>query len=248
VAVVPDRASPCNRVARIANDPISTMPIAFGAQWEAPARFAFAQEVQMTQMPVSPQQFEDGLDIDAEAHELPGWPKVVGIISIVWGGIGITCIGCGVAGALFAPSLIPRDQAAQMPPPMMSPLQYLQMLLGVVMAILLIFAGVLTLRRNISGRYLHLAYAALSLPLFALSIWAGLQQQAAMDQWAAQNPDSPMAKSMSGPQAQIGQVVGWAFGAAFGLLYPLFLFIWFGLIKRTPRSMGAGMVEPREVI
>ncbi|MBL8762272.1 MAG: hypothetical protein JNL50_13320 [Phycisphaerae bacterium] len=181
------------------------------------------------------------LDYDIDAIEPPRWPKAVGITSIVIGSIMVGCAGCGVVGLVVAPSLVPEDMKAQMPPSQASPGMLIHLAAGAISDILLIVAGAMTVGRKIAGRHLHLAYAGFAIVLFGIGVWLQFQQQAIMQQWAAQNPDNPQAKAMSGPMGNIGLIFGIAIGALFGVVYPVFLIIWFGMVKRTQESMTGGI-------
>ena len=172
----------------------------------------------------------------------PAWPKVVGIISIVWAALGLTCSGCGVVGLVMNSSMGPqmeqafRDQGetAPLPPSMqVTTGQYAQVVVGVLMALLLLFAGITTLARSSTGRMLHLAYGALSLPLAAWSVYITMQQMAAMDQYVQDYPDSMFA-AQHNPAIYIGML---AFGLVLGLAWPVFCLVWFGVIKTKPEQM-----------
>lgn len=173
---------------------------------------------------------------------LPQWPKVIGIISICLAGLGLTCQVCGVAMAPLSMSIIPADQRDQYPPNMgVGPLVYLAAALGLPHGLLLLVAGIQTMRRRASGKMLHLIYALLALPLVAFGIWVQVEQQAVIAQWVRENPDTVYAKQMQMPGAAMGQYIGMIFGIFFGLAYPVFLLIWFGIVKAkadmgTPRT------------
>lgn len=178
---------------------------------------------------------------DSLAPIQPGWPKVVGIISIVLGSISVLCGVCGIAwGGFIAPAMMPPDQ--QVPVGLfVSPAQMVLGGIGFLFNILLIVAGAMTVGRKPVGRILHLVFAAASIVLFFVGIPLALQQQAVMEQWARDNPGHVVAKGMQGPGGKIGPMIGLAIGAVFGLGYPLFLVVWFGFIKRKPNSMTGGM-------
>lgn len=184
------------------------------------------------------------LDYDVDALEPPGWPKRLGITSIVFGALMVGCAGCGVIGFVFQKSMIPPEQAANMPPSQMTPESMIHMAAGTANDILLIIAGSMTLARKNLGRYLHLFYASLAIVLAAIAVWLLFKQQAATQQWAAQNPDNPTAKAMSGPMGQIGLIIGLAMITLLGFGYPLFILVWFGLVKRTHESMTGGVERP----
>lgn len=176
----------------------------------------------------------------------PGWPKVVGIISIVWGSLWILCGGCGTAFQIWGASLMPPDPAASTPPPSVGPLQVVSALIGIAIDVFLIVAGVMTVSRKPLGRQLHLIYAAIALPVFVLGMYAQMQQQALMQQWVQQNPDTQAAKWMSSGQGTAGTMIGWGCAAIAGLVYPLFLLVWFGIVKRGKDSMTGGVSAPEE--
>jgi hypothetical protein len=169
---------------------------------------------------------------------LPTWPKVVGIISIGWGSLGIVCGGCGMIMPMIATGAM-KGSGQELPPAMMpqGP-QMVLMAVGLLLAVLLIVAGVATLNRKASGFAMHLGYALVSIPLTLLSLYFSWKQQGELAAWAAANPQNPMALQMSNPGQQMGQVVGMVFGGVLGLGYPVFCLIWFGLVKKV-RDMGA---------
>jgi predicted tellurium resistance membrane protein TerC len=167
----------------------------------------------------------------------PAWPKVIGWISAVWGGLSGCCMLFGGVMAIGGAAMIPADQRNQFPPQFITPPMMVLMVVGVVSSILLLVAGIFTINRKITGRYLHLTYAILSLALFPVGIYLGLQNQAEMESWIRQNPDTQFAKQQAAGGA-VGQIFGYAM-QGIGLLHILFLIVWFGVIKKTAASMGA---------
>lgn len=174
--------------------------------------------------------------------EAPRWPKVVGTISIVWACIGLFCAGCGFAVMPFqAQFMEPMLEGAPLPPTMvMGPLDWALAGIGLGLTFVLLFAGIATVGRKPVGRTLHLAYALAALPLVAVNIWNALDKNAAMAQWAADYPNSPMAQGQSGPGAAFGAAISVILILLFGLAWPVFCLIWFGLVKRTAESMTGG--------
>lgn len=171
------------------------------------------------------------------------WPKVVGIISIGWGCFGLTCLACGVGGLLLSSSMLPAEMRNQPLPPTMqlSAVQAVLFAVGFVMSIILIAAGILTLRRSMAGRTLHLIWAVVSCLTVIVSIYLAWQQTLAMEQWLNDNPDSQFAK---GPRVGRGASMAIAVGLnAIGLIWPAFCLIWFGAVKRTAASFGAAPVK-----
>lgn len=182
--------------------------------------------------------------IDADFADPAGprvykWPVVIGIISIVWSSLGITCAGCGAGMLAMLPAMF-KDQGPLPPTMQMSGLLAINMGLGVMMGILLLTAGILTLRRNATGGMLHMVYGVLGLPLVAFGTWVQFQQMAAMDQWVAENAGSPFARGHSSAGGMIGVVVG----LVLGLAWPIFVLIWFGVVKRGAGSMGVRPAPP----
>jgi hypothetical protein len=179
-------------------------------------------------------------EFDDLPPELPGWPKVVGILSICIGGFWLLCGGCGLAqvfvGGMFQP---PPEVLAKMPPPELTKpgLGPMVMLVaGMGMSTLLLVAGILTVRRGPVGRILHLVYASISIPMMAVSMFLHFQHQVPIQKWISENPDHPGLK-----QAQMIVTIGTGVAVvltALNLAYVVFLLIWFGAVKRKGTDMG----------
>lgn len=177
--------------------------------------------------------------------EPPGWPKVVGGISIGWAALGLTCAGCGVAGMAFMTSGSLPGMEGPLPPPMVpTPLTWIFMLLSFAPPILLLAAGIVTMSRKPVGRPLHLVYAVIAIVMTAVGVWFQLQQQAAMEAWIQQNPDSPWAQQQNAPGAQMGQIAGLIVGIIAGFAWPIFCLVWFGLIKTKPEDFTGNAPAP----
>ncbi len=180
----------------------------------------------------------DDFDIDPI---LPGWPKPVGIISIVLASLSLTCGTCGVIGSVMSPMFMKMAGPDAGPvPPMMQPqiMNYVQMAIGLLWAGLLLTAGIMTLRRLYTGRLLHLVYAIGSIPLLVWSIMTQLDMAAQLNQWAQQNPGSPFAQGNN-------PWIGIAITVIFGLPWPLFCLIWFGVVKTKPEHFTGGQLVDR---
>ncbi len=174
--------------------------------------------------------------------EPPGWPKVVGIISIVWASLGLFCGGCGGLMAFVGPMMIPEAQRDQFPPNMSpGPALLAVIAVGMLSGVLLLVAGVMTLRRKPIGSTLHMVCAVISLLLIFPNIYFQLQQQTDLAKWASENPASQFAQQMNSPAQKMMQTGGLLFGVVIGAAYPVFLLIWFGLVKR-----GAAAYGPRD--
>lgn len=175
----------------------------------------------------------------------PVWPKVIGIISIVLGSIGLTCGGCGALSMVVFLPMAESQMGEPVPPPMqLGVLHWLLMGVGMALAVLLLVAGIVTVMRRPEGRTLHLLYAALNIPITMASAAIQVRQINEMAQWAANNPDSMWAKQQNMPGGGVGQWAGLVFGVVLGLSYPVFLLIWFGLVKRRKEDMTGTAPPP----
>ncbi len=167
--------------------------------------------------------------------EPPGWPKVVGIVSIVWASLGLLCSVCGVASLAMMPQMLKgaEQQLGPMPDVMKpDPAQMIMAVVGMIGPVLLLIAGILTLSRKPAGRTLHLVYAGVSLVLGMIGGGLAVRHQLAVEAWAAANSADPWAKQASSPFAWIGIV----FGVGISLLWPVFCLCWFGLAKKRPEE------------
>ena len=183
--------------------------------------------------PVDPPQIE--LDTPP-----PSWPKVVGIISIVFGALGLTCNAFTiVAGAVFMPmgaeAMMETLGTSEPPPSMvMQPLDWVAVTVGLAVAALLLIAGILTASRSASGRTLHIGYGFVGILTTALGMFLQYTKFQTTSRWVEENvSDAAMAQSMSN---EIGLYIGLAMGALFGLAYPLFCIFWFGAMGKRPEA------------
>ncbi|MEZ6210492.1 MAG: hypothetical protein R3B46_04495 [Phycisphaerales bacterium] len=183
----------------------------------------------------------DPMDFELEP-ELPKWPKVVGITSIVLAGIGLGCGGCGIAMLLGGTEFFLKMAEQQMgpAPSVMLPTlqQKVQGSIGFLWAVLLLIAGIQTLRRQYSGRLLHLAYGIGTIPLFIWGMKIQFDAMAAINQWAQANPDNLWAQQ----QNPIGQWIGLGIAVLLSLPWPLFCLGWFGLVKKKPEDFTGGLM------
>lgn len=176
------------------------------------------------------------------------WPRVIGIVSIVWGTLTLTCAGCGVLGIAFnAAGLNPASSQPNPPPTaVISGQMVVQVVTGLSTALLLLVAAIFTLRRSIVGRTLHLVWSVLSLLLFPLSLWLIYTQHVQTQQWMRDNAHTPEAKAMAAFTSADSDVSFYVQAglASIFLLYPIFVLVWFTLVKRTQESFG----QTREVL
>lgn len=163
-------------------------------------------------------------------EEPPRWPKVVGTISLVWAGIGLTCAGCGVVGSVVGPMMMPKNMGEL--PPTMEPglMQWALIAVGLVNTGILIAAGMLTVGRKPAGRLLHLVWAGLSVPIAVATVVHQLRLRQEMIAWAVDHSDSPFAKGADSP---FGLLI-LAVVLLPGLVWMGFCFAWFGGMGKNP--------------
>lgn len=189
----------------------------------------------------------EGFDLEPALPERPpAWPGVIGMISIVIASISLACGGCGLAvyGAMM-PNLMRMmpEEMGPMPAVMRAPPAfYVNGGIGIGVSILLLAAGIATLRRRPVGRRLHLVWAVLALINGLWGTWIALEWQAAIQEFARANPDHPWAQQQAGgrPAALAGIVIS----AVLAVAWPLFTLVWFGAVKPRPEQMGAAAAEP----
>lgn len=171
------------------------------------------------------------------------WPKTVGIISIVWGSLGLICNGCGLVGGLVSGPMMQQmaaqnpqlaQQMQNAPPP--SGLQMGIAALGILVSTMLIVAGSMLIARKPIAAALHLAWAVITLLLTIgntiVSI-GPMQQQMQQMQTQMQSQSgaaTPPPGAMQGMQAAMYGSL--ACMALITLSYPIFCLIWFGFVKR----------------
>lgn len=182
-------------------------------------------------------------ELEALLAEPPKWPKVIGILSIIWGAIGITCLGGSFASSFFFRPMmeqVVQQQGGEGLPPNMDvgAMQYALLAVGLVLAGMLFAAGIMTLSRKPVGRMLHLVYAILAIIYTFWSSVVSIQQQNEMGVWVEANPDHPFAQG----QNPILNLVMMAAGVLVSLAWPLFCVIWFTLSERGKSDMkGTGL-------
>lgn len=178
-----------------------------------------------------------------EFREPAQWPKVVGIISICWACFWLLCGGCGLAWMVAAPQFMAgaEKQFGEPFPDVMKPstAQGIMAAVGLIVPIVLLIAGILTLRRRTTGRPMHITYAVLSFLNTAISAVVGVQQQLRIMDWAKHNQSSKWAQ---GQGAGYG-IIFMAVFVALALAWPLFCVIWFGAMKRDPSADAPARVE-----
>lgn len=175
-----------------------------------------------------------GLQDDFDAQ--PGWPKPVGIVSIVVASLGLICGSCGLIQG--AAGMVMQPPAGTTPPPGMTPLMALVQIVGLGMSIVLLVSGIMCVKRNPKSRPVHLIWAVLSLLVMVVGIMLQIQGIAAFEKWMADNPDDQQVKAMANlPMKQIFYAII-ALAVLLSGAWPVFCLIWFGLIKKKPQDFG----------
>ncbi len=184
--------------------------------------------------------------LDDDIRPKPAWPKVVGIISIIWGALGVVCNLIGSGWMVMQPSFMQgaADQMQGGVPPQMLQLQVpllAMMVFGVVWAIVLIVAGAMTAGRKPAGRKAHLVWAAVAMVLGVAGTYMNLQYQNDIAEWIRDNPTSDFAQQ---PGAGAGaSVVSIAVGLVLTFAWPVFTLVWFLAVKRQGSDIAEGVEE-----
>ena len=211
----------------------------------------------MSTMPPPPQFPVTQLEID----EPPTWPKTIGIVSIVWASLGLTCSVCYTGSYVFVEPIMGFAMKAaaqqsggtassaanvQVPPAYLpNVLDWVTVILWVGITGFLLFAGITLVKRRVQGRTFHLAYAVASVFITGLRAFAEYSKQTEIQAWIAANPDIPFAKQQAAsPFASSATVIGVILTALVATIYPAFILIWFLFIKKNPAEIAAGVEEP----
>jgi len=195
-------------------------------------------------------------DNAAEFQPTPGWPKVVGILSLVLGILALTCgvlgIGMAVAGNAFFSTMMGGQLPEGTPPPPMSPpmdaLMIASSALGFVVNIILVAAAIMLLKRRPAGRTLHLVYALFGVIAAFFGTFVAKHgqeaQKAAMEAWLADYGNTDFGQQIAQQQqAQAGmqstmELVTLGVFAVVALAWPVFCIIWFGMVKRDTAELA----------
>lgn len=163
------------------------------------------------------------------------WPTVIGVLSIIFGALGVLGNACSIVTTLFLGSfagMVPEEDAAELEAQLAQGVPYPGLTAGVaagefVISILLLVGGILLLMRKRQGVPLLKAFAWLDLLMNTLGVVLSYFTMQAQMQ-AAQN-DPNMQQMLPGPAAMmqgmgsVMLVLGWLFSA----VWPVFLIVWF---------------------
>jgi hypothetical protein len=168
--------------------------------------------------------------------EPPSWPKVVGIISIVMASLSLVCGACGIIqnGMSLASGGkdLPMANGNTMHLPAPSALSVVAQGAGWLWAILLLVAGIMTLKRVANGRMLHIVYAAVSIVLGIAGTALAMGDVARMTEALNQDPQMAQMAGIMKPAMYGGMCIG----VALALGYPVFLLVWFGAMGKRPEA------------
>jgi len=192
-----------------------------------------------------------------ELNEIePRWIRVIGIISIIYAVLGLTCNGGATIWTLFADQFLKAMVGAEEPmPPIIRVMTFGMVALILPMGVLLIVAGVKLLRMRPGALRLLRLWVVLRLVLLVIAVAAQIIivpaqveygkriEQAAMAKARQQNGGQPMpGAGMSDEMRWTAQVVGVAVSAVIVSIYPLFLGIY--LSRRRIRESEARWLSP----
>ena len=173
----------------------------------------------------------------------PKWPTVIGWLSVVLGSLSLMCLGpLFVAEPFFTNRILEFAAKAEnisAPPTIeFGVVQMMVVLLGVVLQIPLIIAGITAVLRKPVSRPLHLLYAVLYIVTISVQSALGIIQQQKMvndpemAQWIAEHPGSGLADGLSQSSSTQGII-----RLVFFLAWPVFCLLWFIPPGRSERAL-----------
>jgi hypothetical protein len=161
------------------------------------------------------------------------WPVVIGVIGIVLASLGLVCGCAGYFGPAFAQwGMDMQAQSGQPTDPFtMANLQAQRNLYvftailttaGLIVAAIELTGSIALVRRRASARMLIMAYAIAAVVMACVGIGYQLMMKSETERiLAEQGTQMPQAF------AQVGLIIGLAFGILFGFGWPIFLLVWF---------------------
>jgi hypothetical protein len=192
---------------------------------------------------------------DAGYVDVPetSWPKVIGIISIVLASLGLACYGCQSVSTIFQPMMVgamPEEMRPPAPSTMQMAYSIATYCISFLLSLLLLFAGIATLKRKPSGRSLHVLWSVLKVVVSLISFGFAVmlaeeiadQVNAQMQQQSQQTGQPPMFEMTPGMM-----IIASAVTTAIMLIWPVFLLIWFNRGKVKDEVSTWGSIE-RDVI
>ncbi|VAX38817.1 hypothetical protein MNBD_PLANCTO03-2166 [hydrothermal vent metagenome] len=209
------------------------------------------------QTPFEPTEFPDAEAPPTQAGDFvpvtppEGWPTVIGVLSIIFGGLGVVGAGCGAIVMLAFPALInlmpegpEREELEKSIGQGLHyvPLQIGSQLIEFVLAVILIVGGVQLLKRSRGAVKSLTVFAIGDLISNTLVLILGIMTAQAQAKMMAENPEMQQvpqgAQGMMEALGVIGAVVTWVLSA----IWPIFLLLWFrrAKIRASVESWGGG--------
>jgi hypothetical protein len=152
------------------------------------------------------------------------WPLIIGIISIAFASLAIICTPASLAMHKLNPQ---SGEVFKGMPVWFEAYMTASCVVGVLMGIVLLAAGIMLVLRKPAARPLHLGYACLAVVVCLIGLAVSVLAFSG--------------SGMEGP-AKVGMYVGFACSVPLGLAYPIFLLIWFlrGSIAREVAGWRGG--------
>jgi len=166
----------------------------------------------------------------------PRWVPVLGGINIALAAFGLVCGGLVMLSVPFFAGMVEDQLNGDPLPPhlVLTPYTLGIALFGLVLSVVLMVGSILLVMRRFKSRMIILIYSVLALPLNFLAFLNQINIQAGVQQWVKDYPNNPMANNFdtaNNAGAAIGQYIGLGLFLLLGLGWPLFMLIWFSLIK-----------------
>jgi uncharacterized membrane protein HdeD (DUF308 family) len=185
---------------------------------------------------------------DLEFHEAPTWPKVIGIIAIVFGVLyTLCCGGMGLLGSLFSQPMVDMMAKSQPQftdnavPPMMTPhpLQVSAAILTLIAGIILFAGGIMLCARSALARATMIAFGLFAVLAVVLSVVRSFGAVDEMDQWVKDHPNSLFSQNYSSAATRFNLL----WGPAVSLVFPVFILVWFLFVKTRHSDMLGSATE-----
>lgn len=162
----------------------------------------------------------------------PVWPIVIGVISVIFGAIGIISVPVGLMISARGPA---TDDLRKYFPPQFMSFTRVDTVVGLAVSALLLAAGISLLKRRRVTRGLHTGYAIVNICRAVLTAVLTMTMVFPAVRDAAARGEIEGAL----PVIIVAGAIG---GLLSGMAYPVFLLIWFGRSKiaRQVRQWGVG--------
>jgi len=153
------------------------------------------------------------LDEYAPLPKRPAWPTAIGVISVVLGSLGFICTPIVMAAGARNTR---GNQVYELFPDWYHSYTMAAFAVGLAIAVVLLLAGIYLLKRRPAAKLLHVTYALIQ--VFTAVVNAILLVTTFL----------PSIRQSSAPEhLKTSIIIGWVIGIPIGLVYPVFLLIWF---------------------